>query len=289
MSRPLLQQSRLWVICLWASVVAGGIGALHAAWSFAQRDAADQTALLVPAAAWNEEQRNRTLSDIQSRPEVREAGWLSPAELARETSALLPPERWPEILSEEDAWLPWVLEVRWHDPILRHDAIRSRVEAFRLDAQWKIVLWEDDLLMHRRRALITTLTLGGVSLALVFVLGFVALASGPPRESHALAESIAALIFCAVTLGMVGAVAMIEGIYLGSLTWGMVGSTAFILAAVLAPMIKRPRSAVVPKAEVQAPVELVTEPEAITSVEASGPEEIPQSPQPSEESKNASE
>lgn len=289
MSRPLFQQGRLWVICLWASVLAGGLGALHATWSFAQQGAEDQAALLVPAASWNQDQRNRTLADIQSKAEVREAAWLSPAEIARETSDLLPPERWPEILSEEDAWLPWVLEVRWHDPLLHHGAIRSRAEAFRLDAQWKLVLWEDDLLMNRRRALFTSVTLGGVALALAFVLGLAALATGTPRQSHALAEASVAVILSAVSLGIMGAVAMLEGIYFNPSSWAVAGVSAFILAAVLAPMIKRPRSAAVPNAEAQAPAELVSEPEAVMPVEASGPTEISQTPQSNEEPHNASE
>lgn len=280
MTRPLLKQGRIWTACLWAATVAVGLGSLHAAWVFMARTAQTQAALLVPALAWDASQRERALAEIQAYPEVRESGWISPSELARETGELLPPERWPEILSEEDSWLPWVLEIRWRDPLLTPDAIRWRVEALRLDAQWKFVLWDDEILLRRRGALVTVLVLGGSGLGLIFLLGLIALATGPRRERGALAEGLMGALLAMGSVALMGVAAMLEGFYPEDLTWGIAGTTAFLLAGVIAPMIKRPRSVPDSKIHAEAPEESVTS--------LSEPLPSPETPPPSEELQNAS-
>jgi len=79
--------------------------------------AADQTLVMLPESELDLGEREERRRRMMGEPGVGDARWVAPADLVRQLVRRNPEPGWRELLPEDRAWLPWVLEVRPIDPL----------------------------------------------------------------------------------------------------------------------------------------------------------------------------
>lgn len=238
--RDALGRARRRIAWLWAA----GLAVLAAGTDLAARAildrAGERTLLLLPAAQVTEAKRQALLSDLRVHPELRDCDWISPSRLAQETSSLLPRERWGEVFSEEDTWLPWVVEGRFRDPVWNRGAVANRVAALKGKGDWRLVLWDQAALDRDRGRLFRILILAGLGGAILFVLGASALRAIPREGTSGLAEAFGNAAGASIAASAIGGAATLLGLSVDPRAWGIALAACFILAALAAPMLKGP-------------------------------------------------
>lgn len=230
-------RARLWVAWLWGAllaVLAAG-GDLAGRALIAKADG--RALLLLPSGQVSQARRQSLLDGLRVHPEIREARWLSPSDLAKGTAEALPRERWGELFSEEEAWLPWVVEARFRDTLLMRGAVASRVEALKAKGEWRLALFDLEGLDGERALFIRVVAIAAAGGLLAFALGIGALAS-LPRERGWLGEAAAGWIGASAAAAAIGGAAMAVGVAIDARAWGAGMAACFILAGLAAPVIK---------------------------------------------------
>ncbi len=230
--------ARKWTTWLWAAVFSALAVGTDMASQGIQRRAADRALLLLPKDKLDEPRRNAVLNDLKNPPEIASARWISPNVLAQETAQLLPRDRWSELFSEEEAWLPWVAELQFRNPVFSPSAANDRVRSLRSDPTWRLALWDDEALERDVFLLRKIYILAAVGGGLILILGFNALRLTPRPEAGPWREAaVNALVAPAMIAGL-GLIALSVGVELLLRSWLIGVGTSFALAGVLAPMIK---------------------------------------------------
>jgi hypothetical protein len=234
------REARLWVTVLWTLVLATGA----AGWDWAERRMAagpsPRPVLLLPDRDPGDEQRREIARRLAGEPGIASAKWRSPSELSRAMTRRFDDDRWRALLpTDQSDWLPWMLEVRPAEPL---DGL-AQVEAFvvrrRQEGGWG-VLWDGvpaRRLLKARRELRIFLGLG---LALVGLIGAAALRGlGWPTVGGR------AFWGWSAGLGTVAPLAVAAGGWLAGAPVGaraalVAAAAGFLLAGLVAPMIRMP-------------------------------------------------
>lgn len=233
--------SRTYIACLWALAFASLIAGADLADRRIRERASVQSLLLLPAQTLDDPQKAKILADLKSHPEVFSVRWLSPKELAQETSRVVSRELWPSLFAEEEAWLPWIAEVKFRDPIGEGEAVRKILGALEADSTWRLRLW-DQAKMSRDAALVQRiLRLSIPGGAIVLLLGALGLFFMPGDRTRPWAEFIINAVAAPALAAGLGAVANYSGIALDQRAWSLLLGASFILAGLAAPMLKMPK------------------------------------------------
>jgi hypothetical protein len=224
----------------WTLALAGAVALWDAGerWMAVQ---ADQPVILLPERAPDDAQRQTTARRIADEAGVSSVLWRSPAELNRRVRGALPEPGWTNLLPQDEAWAPWVLEVHLQDPLDHADAARALVARHEQEGGWQLVLWDAaalDTLAGQR-----LLWRGGLGIWAVLVAlgGALALALAPSQASPRAAGRLA--VWCWTTVLSLAAVVAVWAMIpiLGgpadarSLTLAL--TVAFLLAGILAPVL----------------------------------------------------
>jgi len=228
----------------WGVTVAVAVAATDQATRWVRAQAADQPALLVPGEEVHSANRDDVLRAIEARAEVGRARWLSPRELAdRTTRSIGREDLWPELFAEGEAWLPWMAEVYFRDPLADVGSTARSVAALRGDARFRLVLWDGERLAAEADRLRSVRAVGFAAAAFFFLLGGAGVLATPSPKA-AWGAQILIQGGAAVLLASVAALtARGAGLPLEARTVALGLATAFTLAGVFAPVLKmRPSS-----------------------------------------------
>ena len=128
-----LRSERLWIVLVWSLTLAVGL----AGWDWAERAfeeaASGQQIVLLPRETLDATTREAVRAKLAAEPGVLSAQWVRPADLGRRVSGLFPQSEWQEMFPpDEEALLPWVLEVRPIAPLDRVGPVRAFVSGLEL-------------------------------------------------------------------------------------------------------------------------------------------------------------
>ena len=234
-----LRDAHLWISVLWALVLAVGI----AAWDWTEarltNQAGLQHALLLPAQEITEEERGAERDRLLKEPGVAGAVWVSPADQSARLSQQYPGKLWGGMFSDEQSWLPWILEVGFNDPLDSSEEITAFAARRGGDPAWAVMTWDNGRLSQLRQARTQVRAVGGALLAFVLLAGAAALLSTPATGSAA-----GAMWRAVLGAGMSGAVlgaALLSGVPVGARTATIALGAGFVLAAFIAPMLRQVR------------------------------------------------
>lgn len=233
------RQPRLWLTLLWAFVLAVGAAGLDWSERTLARRAAAEPLLLLPERELTPDQRRQEETDIAADPAVRSARWLAPADLARQMQRRFDDPRWSDLMPrDEEAWLPWMMQVHPYNPLDRLASIEGFVARRRQQGGWT-VLWTGDELRALARTRSQLRMAIGSLLLLAAVAGAGALASLPwPRDERW------SLLGWSAVLGALAPVAPMAvvsqaGVAIDERTLLIGAATGLILAVGVAPVLRQ--------------------------------------------------
>lgn len=242
-SRKSPASPRRWIVWIWSFVLACGLAGLDTAHRALDDRAAEASLILLPREDSGDAGRKTTLEEIRkAAPGLRSAQWLSPRELAQQTSRGLSSSALGELFSGEDAWLPWIAEIRFADPIGDRARIQAWLETLKADRNWRLILWDAPAIIRMSGERQTLDFTASAALFLVFILGLAAIRLSPPRASGAWAEAGFGLGGVLILVLLFGVVATAAGVPLDERSWGVAIAASFALAGLIAPMLKVRRS-----------------------------------------------
>jgi hypothetical protein len=226
----------LWV-SLWSVLLALGVASGASAWREVAREAAARPAILLPSADPSEAERREWPAQLRRYEGIAEAAWLSPGELAETVSAGVPAEFWSDLFSGDDAWLPWLLRLRFEDPAASPERALETVGALRAESRYRLVLFDAERI-QRDAGRYTNIRRGVFTFAgVLLALGALALLLAPvPHRRGVDAVLAGALSVLGILAG--GVLLRAFGVPLESGPWWRAGVSGFVLAAVVAPMLK---------------------------------------------------
>lgn len=228
--------SRTFTACLWAIVLASIAAAADGYIRWNREEASKLTVLLLPSEAPDEAAREARAAEIESNPAVASARWLSPKDLAQQTSQSVSRELWPSLFGEDEAWLPWIAEIRFANPVADSEAVKQTVADLDSDSYWQLVLWDEKRFAQHVENESRSKAFWVLPL-IIFIFGLIALAFGKPRQSwikEFLANSVLAV---GVMAGLV-ALAQSAGFRVDARVWQVALAVSFVVAGLVAPVLK---------------------------------------------------
>ena len=237
-----LSLGRFWVTTLW--VVMLGVGL--AGWEWGERRlrvaAADQTLVMLPESELDLGEREDRRRRMIGEPGVGDARWVAPADQVRRLARRHPEPGWRELLPEDRAWLPWVLEVRPIDPLGDPLTIGSFIARRKQEGGWPLALWDAERigrLRDARRALRVGM---GLWLALGALAGAAALARYPWPASAGAALIAWSILFGLAGPGAVWVALRLAGANPDPRSLMVALGAGFVLAGIVGPMIRKRRN-----------------------------------------------
>lgn len=226
----------LWT-ALWSILLALGIAFGATAWRAIETRAAAHTILLLPTTPATDSEREERIAAFRDDALIESAEWLSPTALVQRVSSSVPPNVWAELFSEDDAWLPWLLQLRMKEPLASTDAVAERVERLRAEPRYRLVLFdqgalEADASLYRRLRQGTFAFAGAL-----FLWGLLSVLASPPPRRRA-AEALLGAILVALGIFLGGQAFRALQYPLDPTAWLRAGLAGFGLAAFLGPMLK---------------------------------------------------
>lgn len=230
-------RSRPWTLWLWSVTLALSVAGADRAWREALARGRERSALLVPAGQPPPHRRDEAEKSLETYPEVASAEWLSPSALALEATLAFSRGSLPEIFPDEEAWLPWILEVRFRDPFAQA-RIGARIADLGDDPAWRLVLWDGPASAEDARAARRALLLGGSLVAFLAFGGFQALRLGPARRGRFVHESVIGAFATCATVAAFGGVARYAGDAPDARAWIVGLGAGLALSGVLGPCLR---------------------------------------------------
>lgn len=236
-----LGMERFWLTLLWAVSLAVGVALWDWVEAHFREAAAGQTVLLLPAEPLDDTQRQAVLRMVSQDPAVASANWRSPADLSRIVMVRFPQAEWARLFPADDAWMPWVLEVRPRPPLESHGLIQAFIRQREQEGSWRLVLWDNILIQNLSGERAAVRAAAGMFVILVGVCGAAALKRmvWPTRGGAALA--VWSAVAGALAPAAVGSAALLAGELIPGRTLAIGAGAGFLLAAALAPMLRQPR------------------------------------------------
>lgn len=238
--RAPLYSSRLWIAVMWA--VAWGL--CLAGWDRAERmwaeAAADQAIVLLPVNPPQEREREEARGKVAKETGVGTARWLSPAEWTKRVRSRHGEEDWSKLLPTDQAWLPWLLEVQPVRPLDGIGEIQSFIARRRQEGIWQSIVWDGERIQRwrdERNSLRVLLGLIGLidGLCGAAALGLTAPPVGGKVGLWLWQSAGGAALPAAIMEG-----ARLAGGPVDGRCVGLAAAAGFILAGLIAPMIRRP-------------------------------------------------
>jgi hypothetical protein len=225
-----------WVV-MWSVLLALGVAVGASMWHEVAGQAASRSAIVLPAGDPAESDRDEWPAHLIADERVAAVSWLSPGALVELISASVPAEAWAELFSDDDAWLPWLLQVQFEDPAASPERVAEYVESMRADARYRLVLFDVDSLerdaRHYRRLRHGTFVYAGLMMAA----GVLALLLAPTPRRRSL-DAVAGGVLAGVGILLVGLLLRRFDAPLAVGPWWRAMAAGFGLAAFLAPMLK---------------------------------------------------
>lgn len=224
-------------IALWGATLALGVATGSSVWERIELRSAERAILLLPATETTEADRDAWLASLLEREAIASGEWLSPTSLVQRISTSVPPDLWAELFSEDDAWLPWLLQLHPAGPLQNRDGLTATLEAFGADPRFRLVLY-DRAALDRDARIWRHVRTGTFLFAGVFMtLGTLALLLSPGLTRYPIEAPIGGLLAVVLAAGAGYALQRFgapldRDPYLRSL------ATAFGLAALVGPMLK---------------------------------------------------
>ena len=230
---------RYWITWLWAVSIACPLAALDGVHRWMRNQDQDRRVLLLPAQTLNDQQRRDTLGQLRRLPQIESGRWLSPSNLVNETTSVLALDSARTMFSDEEAWLPWVLELDLLDPMRHRPQIVAMLDELKSDPEWRLVLWDDQRIQRK------SVLLGRIDrIVWVFalIIGMLGAAALRTHRTEPIAFRIEAPVNTAAAFGLaglVGVVAAANGLNVDLRMWSLAALICFALAGLAAPMINK--------------------------------------------------
>lgn len=235
--RPLADFGTVIWIALWSATLALGVATGSSVWERIESRAAERAILLLPASETSETDRERWLASLLEKNSVASGEWLSPTTLVQRVSTSVPADLWAQLFSDDDAWLPWLLQLRPVDPLHSSAELEATLEAFHADPRFRLVLYDQPALTRDAEIWRHVRTGTFLFAGLMMTLGLLALLLSPGLTRYPIEAPFGGLL--AVILAAAAGYALQRfgapldrNQYLRSL------ATAFGLAALVGPMLK---------------------------------------------------
>lgn len=234
------REPRLWATFLWALTLAVGIAWVD--WGLRRMEAAAEAlpVVLVAADPLTDEQRREARVEVERDPSVARADWRSPGHQIRNISDRFSDPSWRELVPGDQAWLPWVLEVRPHKPLGHPARLRAFVATCRKQPRWGVVLWSPERFGRLLRGRRILLAASGFGLALVLLSGVGLLLCLPwPRRGGGWLWVLQAMLGL-LAPATVWLAAHLAGAPPDARGLGLSAGLGFLLACLVAPVVRRP-------------------------------------------------
>jgi len=233
-----LRQERLWVTLLWALTLSVGLAGLDWAERAFEASAAAQTIAMLPKENPDDARRKEIRDQLSREPAVASAEWRAPAELAGQLARRYPQPQWQGLFPSDQAWLPWILEVRPEAPLDHLGLLRALAARHEQEGAWRLILWDSAALQTLAEQRLQVRVVVGFWLLLAGLCGMAALARLAWPERGGLWLILWSAVLGVLAPASVWATALLIEAPLDARALAIAATAGFVLASVVAPVLR---------------------------------------------------